>query len=129
MGGKQMVQGACLTPPPNRSDCGNVSSLLSLLPRLLPGPCLPGALQFGKWVTDNATIGGKFVSASLDERNEFLTVRPIARGGGEHASSIACLILESDEAMAAGCVAAILDSIRQLPTLSPPLPCPAGGVC
>ena len=46
---------------------------LAALPLPLCLPC-PLLLQFGKWVTDNATIGGKFVSASLDERNEFLTV-------------------------------------------------------
>jgi hypothetical protein len=31
-------------------------------------------LQHGKWVTANATIGGNFVSATLDERNEFMDV-------------------------------------------------------
>jgi len=39
----------------------------------VPPPLRP--LQFGKWVTANATIGGKFVSATLEERNTFLSVR------------------------------------------------------
>ncbi|PSC76452.1 nitrilase 2 [Micractinium conductrix] len=30
--------------------------------------------EHGKWVTDNATIGGKFVSATLEERNSFMDV-------------------------------------------------------
>ena len=40
-------------------------------PSLAP---LPVSLQHGKWVTDNATIGGKFVSATLEERNSFMDV-------------------------------------------------------
>lgn len=54
----------------------------------------PGPPQFGKWVTANATIGGKFVAATLEERNSFLSVRRLAgtspsgdeqsRGQAEH---------------------------------------------
>jgi hypothetical protein len=46
------------------------------------GPPLPNHssysewLQHGKWVTPNATIGSTTVSATLEQRNQFMNVRP-----------------------------------------------------
>lgn len=89
------MQGQCWTLPSMRNPTANSlswqkcacakhacpifprSSHTTLQPPTTTNPPVPPppALQFGKWVTANATIGGKFVAATLEERNSFLNVR------------------------------------------------------